>query len=152
MDGLVTRLKKSLLLVEDDPNDVALFRRAARKADLSEEILIAEDGEAAVRFLEGCAEKTGEQGDALPGIVLLDLKMPRKSGLEVLQWLRRQPRLRRLPVIVFTSSRERSDITRAYELGANSYLVKPVSFDQLKEMVQALDHYWLDLNESPQGY
>jgi CheY-like chemotaxis protein len=148
----VTLLKRSLLLIEDDPNDVALFRRAARKADLAEEIFVAEDGDAAVRFLEGCGDKNREPGNNLPWIVLLDLKLPRKSGLEVLQWLRGQPRLRRLPVIVFTSSREQSDITRAYELGANSYLVKPVSFDQLKEMVRMLDHYWLDLNESPQGY
>jgi CheY-like chemotaxis protein len=148
----MVQLKKSLLLIEDDPNDIALFRRAARKADLTEEILIAEDGEAAVRFLEASAKPLAEQAAGLPWIVLLDLKMPRKSGLEVLQWLRGQPRLRHLPVIIFTSSRERSDIARAYELGANSYLVKPVSFDQLKEMVRVLHHYWLELNESPQGY
>ena len=148
----MVQLKKSLLLIEDDPNDVALFRRAASKADLTEEILIAEDGEAAVRFLEARAKPIAEQATGLPWVVLLDLKMPRKSGLEVLKWLRGQPRLRHLPVIIFTSSRERSDIARAYELGANSYLVKPVSFDQLKEMVRVLHQYWLELNESPQGY
>jgi CheY-like chemotaxis protein len=148
----MVQLKKSLLLIEDDPNDVALFRRAARKANLTEEILIAEDGEAAVGFLEARAKPIAEQDTGLPWIVLLDLKMPRKSGFEVLQWLRGQPRLRRLPVIIFTSSRERSDIAQAYELGANSYLVKPVSFDQLKDMIRVLHHYWLELNESPQGY
>ena len=145
-------LKKSLLLIEDDPNDVALFRRAARKVDRSEEILVAEDGEAAVRILEARAEQLPAEANELPWMILLDLKMPRKSGLEVLQWLRGQPRLRHLPVIIFTSSRESSDIARAYELGANSYLVKPVSFDQLKEMVRVLYHYWLDLNEIPQEY
>ena len=145
------RSKKSLLLIEDDPNDVALFRRAARKAGLAVEILNAEDGDAAVRFLGDRAEPSAENAISLPWIVLLDLKMPKKSGLEVLEWMRGQPRLRRLPVIIFTSSRESSDIARAYDLGANSYLVKPVSFDQLKEMVRDVNHYWLDLNENPQG-
>jgi CheY-like chemotaxis protein len=145
------RLKKSLLLIEDDPNDVALFRRAAHKAGLTVEIDNAEDGDAAVRYLETRVEQSTDETAGLPWIVLLDLKMPRKSGLEVLQWLRGQPRLRFVPVIIFTSSRESSDIARAYELGANSYLVKPVSFDQLKEMVRDVNHYWLELNENPQG-
>jgi CheY-like chemotaxis protein len=147
----VERLKKSLLLIEDDPNDVALFRRAARKAGLSVEIHEAEDGDAAVRFLETRAAQSVDETAGIPWIVLLDLKMPRKSGLELLEWLRRQPRLRHLPVIIFTSSRESSDIARAYELGANSYLVKPVSFDQLKEMVRDVHHYWLEMNENPLG-
>ncbi len=145
------RLAKSLLLIEDDPNDVALFRRAVRKAGLSVDIYNAEDGEAAERFLETRAANFPQDPAGIPWLVLLDLKMPRKSGLEVLEWLRRQPRLRRLPVIIFTSSREGSDIARAYELGANSYLVKPVSFDQLKEMVRDVNHYWLELNENPMG-
>jgi len=148
----MTASRKTLLLVEDDPNDVALFYRAARKAERAEEIVVAEDGDAAVRLLGVGAKPISGPAAGLPWIVLLDLKMPGKSGLEVLQWVRDQPRLRCLPVIIFTSSRERSDITRAYELGANSYLVKPVSFDQLKEMIRELRHYWLDLNELPQGY
>lgn len=144
-------MNKSLLLIEDDPNDVALFRRAAHKAGLAVEIHIADDGDAAIRFLQDkMVQPAGDKG-GLPWIVLLDLKLPRRSGLEVLEWLRSQPLLRRLPVIIFTSSRESSDITKAYELGANSYLVKPVSFDQLKEMVREMNHYWLDLNENPQG-
>jgi CheY-like chemotaxis protein len=147
----VDRVKKSLLLIEDDPNDVVLFRRAARKAGLTVEIVNAEDGDAAVRYLENHAVQTADNAAETPWIILLDLKMPRKSGLEVLEWLRKQPRLRRLPVIIFTSSRESSDITQAYELGANSYLVKPVSFDQLKELVRDVNHYWLELNENPQG-
>lgn len=145
------RMKKSLLLIEDDPNDVALFRRAAAKAGLMVEITNAEDGDAAVRLLETRAGQKPDAAAGFPWIVLLDLKMPKRSGLEVLEWLRGQPQLRHVPVIIFTSSRERSDITRAYELGANSYLVKPVSFDQLKEMVREVNHYWLDLNEYPQG-
>jgi CheY-like chemotaxis protein len=128
-----------------------LFRRAAHKAGLTVEIDNAEDGDAAVRYLETRVEQSADETAGLPWIVLLDLKMPRKSGLEVLQWLRGQPRLRFVPVIIFTSSRESSDIARAYELGANSYLVKPVSFDQLKEMVRDVNHYWLELNENPQG-
>jgi CheY-like chemotaxis protein len=147
----VERLNTSLLLIEDDPNDVALFHRPVRKAGLSVEIHTADDGDAAIRFLKTKLEQPAGEKSDLPWIMLLDLKMPRKSGLEVLEWLRRQPLLRPWPVIIFTSWRESSDIARAYELGANSYLVKPVSFDQRKGMVREMNHYWLDLNENPQG-
>jgi CheY-like chemotaxis protein len=141
----MNRSPKTLLLVEDDPDDVALFRRAMQKAGIAAELQLAEDGDEAIRFLQSKAES---EGDArLPQILLLDLKMPRKSGWEVLEWIRRHPALRRMPVIIFTSSRERSDIIRSYELGANSYLAKPVAFDQLKEMVRAMHHYWFDINE-----
>jgi DNA-binding response OmpR family regulator len=105
---------------------------------------VAADGEAAVNFLTGALTATA------PGLVLLDLKLPRLPGLDVLGWLRRQPGLRRLPVVVLTSSRERRDVDRAYDLGANSFLVKPVGFAELLEMVKALDLYWLRMNEAPE--
>ena len=133
-----------VLLVEDDTNDVLLVRRAFRRAGLDARIEVAPDGEAAVAFLTRALTATA------PGLVLLDLKLPRLPGLDVLGWLRRQPGLRRLPVVVLTSSRERSDVDRAYDLGANSFLVKPVGFAELLEMVKALDLYWLRMNEAPE--
>ncbi len=140
----------TILLVEDEPGDVLLIRRACRRANLSSPLQVVGDGEAAVAYLAGQGAYADRQQYPLPALVLLDLKLPRKSGLEVLAWLRAQPALKRLPVVVLTSSRERGDVDRAYELGANSYLVKPVGFDTLQEMIQTLGLYWLVLNERPQ--
>lgn len=139
----------TLLLVEDDPNDVMLFRRAKDKSNLANPLQVVEDGEAAIAYLSGQGTYADRNRYPLPALVLLDLKLPRKSGLEVLAWLRQQPGLRRLPVVVLTSSRESLDVGRAYDLGANSYLVKPVAFDSLLEMVKALGLYWLIFNEKP---
>ena len=113
---------------------------------------MANHGEEAVEYLEG-GGGFGDRGKhPFPALMILDLQLPRRSGHEVLEWLRAQEEgLRRLPVVILTSSREPRDINRAYELGANSYLVKPVSFDALLEMVQALEHYWLALTERPEG-
>lgn len=139
----------TLLLVEDDPNDVMLFRRAKDKSNLVNPLQVVEDGEAAIAYLSGQGQYADRNRYPLPALVLLDLKLPRKSGLEVLAWLRQQPGLQRLPVVVLTSSRESLDVARAYDLGANSYLVKPVAFDSLLEMVKALGLYWLIFNEKP---
>ena len=109
-----------------------------------------ENGEDAVAYLAGEGEYADRGRFPLPVLVLLDLKLPRKSGHEVLAWLREQPGLKRLPVAVLTSSRESADVNRAYDLRANSYLVKPVSFENLVEMVRALDVSWLILNEAPE--
>jgi CheY-like chemotaxis protein len=133
-----------VLLVEDDSNDVLLIRRAFRRAGLATRIDVVGDGEAAVAYL--ARAQTG----GAPRLVLLDLKLPRRPGLEVLSWLRQQPGLRRLPVIVLTSSRESADVNRAYDLGANSFLVKPVGFAALLEIVRTLELYWLRLNEAPE--
>ena len=140
----------TILLFEDEPGDVLLIRRACRRADLASPLQVVGDGEAAVAYLAGQDAYADRQQYPLPALVLLDLKLPRKSGLEVLAWLRAQPALKRLPVVVLTSSRERGDVDHAYELGANSYLVKPVGFDTLLEMIQTLGLYWLVLNERPQ--
>ncbi|MBN1440708.1 MAG: response regulator [Anaerolineales bacterium] len=136
-----------IVLIEDDPNDATLFRRALRKSGCDADVTVLEDGDAAFRWFRQLLDPPSAEKAVWPRMVLLDIKMPRTSGLEVLEWLRRQPALGRLPVIAFTSSREREDILRAYQSGANSYLVKPVSFDQLKELVRSLHHYWMDWNE-----
>jgi CheY-like chemotaxis protein len=139
-----------VLLVEDDPNDVVLTRRAFRKAGLPEPIAVVENGERAVAYLGATGEFADRHAHPLPDLVLLDLKLPRMTGLEVLAWLREQPGLQRLPVIVLTSSREIADVNRAYELGANSYLSKPVTFDSLARIVSDLDRYWGELNVRPE--
>ena len=133
----------TILLVEDDHNDVLLVKRAFQKVKIANPIVVLNDGEQAISYLAG-REPYVNRG--LPELVLLDLKLPRKSGHEVLEWLRAQQALKRLPVVVLTASSESSDVNRAYDLGANSYLVKPVTFDALVEMVKTLNLYWLILN------
>ena len=139
-----------MLLVEDDPNDVLLIQRACRLANLTHVIQTVEDGEQAVAYLSGKPPYADRDRYTLPALMLLDLKLPRKSGLEVLQWVRQQDGLKRLPVVVLTSSRETDDVNRAYDLGANSYLVKPVAFESLLEMVKTLNLYWMILSERPE--
>lgn len=139
-----------ILLAEDDPNDVLLVQRAFEKSNITSPLHVVRDGEEAVAYLSGEREFANRERHPLPMLLLMDLKMPRKSGLEVLEWLRQQPGLRRLPVVVLTSSNQSPDINRAYDLGVNSYLVKPAGFDSLLELVKNLDVYWLILNEKPE--
>jgi CheY-like chemotaxis protein len=139
----------SILLVEDDPNDVLLIQRAFRKANLANPLHVVGDGEQAEAYLTGRPPYADRERYPLPVLVLLDLHLPKRSGLEILQWLRGEPGLKRLQVVVLTSSREAADVNRAYDLGANSYMVKPVAFDALLELVRALDLYWVILNEKP---
>lgn len=138
-----------ILLVEDNGDDVALVRRAFRRAGITTRLEVVGDGDAAVDYLQGSGPWSDRQAWPLPRLLLLDLKLPRRSGLEVLQWVRGQPALRALVVVVLTSSRENTDLRRAYAAGANSYLVKPVDFDDLLRMVQTLELYWMGLNEVP---
>lgn len=140
-----------LLHVEDDPNDVLLLQRAFRKANLSINIQSVGDGDKAVAYLSGVDGFEDREKFPLPAVILLDLKMPRKSGLETLDWIRAQDKARRLVVIIFTSSRHDEDVNKAYELGANSYLVKPVGFDMLVEFARLIHQYWLTANERPKG-
>jgi len=142
---------ETILLVEDNPDDVLLIKRAFKKAGLSHSLKIATHGEEAVDYLAGEGAYADRDKHPFPALMLLDLQLPRRSGHEVLAWLREQEGLRRLPVVVLTSSREPDDINRAYDLGANSYLVKPVSFDTLLDMVQVLERYWLALAERPEA-
>ncbi len=138
-----------ILLAEDDVNDVLLVQRAFQKSSIANPLQVVRDGEEAVAYLSGNLQYADRDRYPLPVLLLMDLKMPRRSGLEVLVWLRQQPGLKRLPVVVLTSSNQSPDINRAYELGANSYLVKPAGFDSLVELVKNLDMYWLILNEKP---
>ncbi|HZC35696.1 MAG TPA: response regulator [Chthoniobacterales bacterium] len=140
----------NILLVEDDPNDALLLERAFRKAGLLYPLNVVTDGDQAVDFLEGAGKFKDRVKYPLPDIMLLDLKLPRRSGHEVLKWLRSRPGLRRLPVIILTSSREARDIVAAYDEGTNSYLVKPPNADLLGQMVLVLEKYWLSLNEGPE--
>jgi len=127
-----------------------MLKRAFGKAGLSHSLRIVENGDAAIEYLSG-SDMYADRGDhPLPVVILLDLKLPRRSGLEVLEWLRAQPVLRRIPVVVLTSSRESQDVCRAYELGANSYLVKPVELTALVDMMKGFGLYWLAMNEKPQ--
>jgi CheY-like chemotaxis protein len=135
-----------VLVVEDDSTDVLMIRRAFKKAQLLNPLHIVDNGDAAVDYLSGKPPYDDRSLHPLPAVVLLDLKLPRRSGLEVLEWLRQQPGLRRLPVVVLTSSMESTDVRKAYDLGCNSYLVKPVSFEGLLDAVKALGAYWLMLN------
>jgi CheY-like chemotaxis protein len=140
----------NILLVEDEPNDVFLIERAFNKCDFQHILRAVHDGEQAIAYLSGTKEFADRHKFPLPSLILLDLKLPRRSGLEVLAWLRaRHDCLKRLPVVVLTSSKQSSDVNRAYELGANSYLVKPVAFDGLLELVKALNGYWSRFNEKP---
>ncbi len=141
---------ETILLVEDNPRDVLLIQRAFRKANVTVPLQVVEDGEVAVRYLSGEEPYTDRDRYPLPVLILLDLKLPRKSGAEVLAWLRQQPALKRLPVVVLTSSKEYADINHIYDLGGNAYMVKPVAFDNLVEIVKALNLHWIILNEKPQ--
>ena len=140
---------KQILLVEDNPDDRELTIRALQKNNIANEIITAEDGVEALDHLLG-AGNSGDSGTAvLPAVVLLDLKLPRIDGLEVLKRVRADERTKQLPVVILTSSKEEADMVESYNLGANSYIRKPVDFDQFSEAVCQLGMYWLVLNESP---
>lgn len=140
---------KTILHVEDDQNDVLLIARAFRKAEAKVQIQVVNDGEQAVNYMAGAEAFAVREQFPIPSLVLLDLKLPRKSGIEVLEWIRRNPGLRRVPVVMLTSSKQSVDINRAYDLGVNAYLVKPVNFDGLVDLVKSLDTFWLRANEPP---
>jgi CheY-like chemotaxis protein len=141
--------RKTVLHVEDDPNDVLLFQHACQKACLALEVREVGDGDEALSYLRGTDRFGDREKYPFPHVVLLDLKMPRVNGFEVLTWMRSEEKLRRLPVIVLTSSNHVDDLKRAYEAGANSYLVKPLDFNSLVTLAKAVHEYWLTLNEFP---
>lgn len=138
-----------ILLVEDSADDVELTLHALRRHHLSNRIHVVRDGEEALDFLFARGSYAGRDGVTLPKVVLLDLKLPKVNGLEVLEAIRREPRTRKVPVTILTSSREEPDIQRAYELGVNSYIVKPVDFDAFVRAVADAGLYWLLLNQPP---
>lgn len=137
--------ERAILLVEDNPDDELLMLRALAKNDVAGEVVVARDGVEALDYLFS----SGRPDDAMPRLILLDLKLPRLNGFEVLQRVRADERTRLLPVVILTSSRERRDVLEGYGLGANSYVRKPVDFEQFLKVVGQLKLYWLGLNESP---
>lgn len=142
---------KSILLVEDNPDDEALTLRALRKHNILNEVVVAHDGVEALDYLYGSGAWSGRDLRQLPQVVLLDLKLPRLDGLEVLRRIRSDARTRLLPVVILTSSNEERDRIDGYGLGCNSYVRKPVDFDEFVEAVKQLGLYWLVLNEPPEG-
>lgn len=140
---------KIILLVEDNPDDVALTLRALKKNHIVNEVVVARDGEEALEYLTATGRHAGRAVAVLPQVILLDLKLPKLGGLEVLRAIRANPQTRLLPVVVLTSSSEEPDIIASYDLGANSYIRKPVDFNQFLEAVRQLGLYWLLLNQAP---
>ena len=138
-----------ILLVEDNPNDAELTLRALKKRNLANNLVHVEDGQAALDFLFGTGAHAGRDVQQQPKVVLLDLKLPKLDGIEVLRRLRADERTKLLPVVMLTSSREDRDVIETYKLGANSYIVKPVEFENFSEAVSTLGMYWLLLNEPP---
>jgi two-component system response regulator len=140
---------KVILLAEDNPDDVKLTLRALKKNNILNEVVVAQDGVEALEYLFGEGKYAGRDATIRPQVVLLDLKMPKMDGLEVLQRLRSDKRTHLQPVVVLTTSSEDKDRIDSYKLGANSYIRKPVDFNQFAEAVQQLGLYWLVLNEAP---
>lgn len=142
---------KIILLVEDNPDDVTLTLRALKASDIVSEVVVARDGAEALDYLFGAGAYASRDTSVMPQVILLDLKLPKVDGLEVLRRLRADERTKLLPVVVLTSSDEERDIIDSYGLGANSYVRKPVAFTQFSEAVRQLGLYWLILNEPPLG-
>jgi CheY-like chemotaxis protein len=143
------RSRDTLVLIEDNPDDAALAMRALRNNKIANEVVLLDDGAKALDYLFGTGEYEGRNVDKPPCLVLLDLKLPRVDGLEVLKRIRSDERTKLVPVVVLTSSSEERDMVESYNLGANSYILKPVDFEQFVEAVQTLGLYWLVLNEPP---
>ena len=139
-----------ILLVEDNLEDLELAQRALRKAKLTNLIHVARDGEEALDFIFCEGEYAGRKISDSPKVILLDLKLPKVNGLEVLKRMKADPRTRFIPVVVLTSSKEQNDVVESYRLGVNSYIVKPVNFESFSSAVQQLGMYWLLLNHPPE--
>ena len=140
---------KVILLVEDNPSDVGLTERALGKARILNELVVADDGQEALDYLWGAGSHASRDVSDLPALILLDLKLPRVPGLEVLRRIRGDARTRRVPVVILTTSKEERDLAAGYDLGVNSYIRKPVDFTQFAAAVEQLGLYWLLLNEAP---
>jgi two-component system response regulator len=138
-----------ILLVEDNASDAEMTIRALKKNNLANKLLHVKDGAAALDFLFAEGEYVGRETETLPKVILLDLKMPKVHGLEVLQRIRADERTRRIPVVVLTSSKEDPDIRKCYDLGVNSYLVKPVEFDAFQKAISDIGLYWMIMNQPP---
>jgi CheY-like chemotaxis protein len=140
---------KAILLVEDNPSDIALTERALKRNNISNPLVVAQDGQEGIDYLFGGGPYAARDTSEQPVLILLDLKLPKLDGLEVLRRIRADARTRRIPVVILTSSREEQDIAAGYDLGVNSYIRKPVDFQQFTETVRQLGLYWLVINEAP---
>ena len=140
---------KTILLVEDNPSDIELTKRALANANIANKLVVAEDGQEALDYLFGTGHYAGRDAAPLLAVVLLDLKLPKVDGLDVLRRIRADERTKRLPVVILTSSQEEQDIAAGYDLGANSYIRKPVDFSQFADAIKSMGLYWLVLNEPP---
>jgi two-component system response regulator len=140
---------KTILLIEDNPSDIELTQRALERSHVANELVVAHDGQEALDYLFGSGEHAGREVAALPSVTLLDLHLPLVPGLDVLRAIRADPRTRRMPVVILTSSNEERDVATGYDLGVNSYIQKPVDFERFAEAIRQLGLYWLILNESP---
>ena len=140
-------MHKNILLVEDNPDDEVLTLHALKRNGIGNAVVVARDGAEALDYLFARGEHAGRDVNETPAVILLDLNMPKVGGLEVLRQLRADPRTRRTPVVILTTSREEQDLVNSYELGANSYVRKPVDFEQFSDAVRSLGMYWLLLNE-----
>ena len=141
-----------ILLVEDNPDDLELTLHALRREHLANNIFTVRDGEEAVEFLFCTGRFADRTFDQHPRLVLLDLKLPKLTGLEVLKLVKNDPRTKAVPVVVLTASREERDLVASYDLGANSYIQKPVDFDQFREIVKSTGLYWIVINQHPLSY
>lgn len=141
--------EKQILLVEDNPDDEALTLRALRKNNLANKVVVARDGVEALDCFFGKGAFSGKNGDHLPELVLLDIKLPKVDGLEVLRRIRNEKRTKLIPVVILTTSNEEKDVLRSYELGVNSYIRKPVDFEQFCEAIKMMGYYWMVLNQNP---
>jgi CheY-like chemotaxis protein len=139
----------SLLLAEDDDNDVFFLQRAFQQAKIENPIHVVRDGQEVIEYLSGAGKFSDRRQFPLPYLLLLDLKMPRKTGLDVLQWKHAHPELTCVPVVVLSSSAHRLDIEKAYELGANGFVVKPASVEKRVDLARTIRAFWLELNEAP---
>jgi two-component system, response regulator len=139
---------KVILLVEDNARDEALTLRSLKKSNLVNEVIVAHDGVEALDYLFGTGGYAGRDLDVMPQLILLDLKLPKVNGLQVLQRIRQGEHTKRLPVVIFTSSNEEEDLIKSYNLGANSYIRKPVDFEHFLEATKQLGLYWLVLNQA----
>ena len=142
-----TITRQTILVVEDDENDIVFLKIAVEKAGITSDLQVAEDGAEAIDYLSGKGEFADRSRYPLPSLILLDLKLPRVMGMDVLKWIRAQPQFDMTVVIILTSSQQRSDVQSAYSLHANSYLVKPTSPIDLTDMMGSLKNYWLQLNQ-----
>ncbi|MBN1343822.1 MAG: response regulator [Phycisphaerae bacterium] len=145
----MTEADKVILLVEDSPDDVELTRRALRKNNITNRLVVASDGAEAIEYLFDPTQRAARGRRSWPVLILLDLKLPRVDGLEVLRRRQADPRTQMIPVVVLTSSQEEQDLVRSYRLGANSYIRKPVDFQEFSETVRQMGQYWLTLNQLP---